>query len=47
MYGDFVKVEYNGVKYTVEPRKLDTPKTLEEQKQAIRNILTEVYNKDS
>lgn len=28
MYGDFVKVEYNGVKYTVEPRKLDTPKTL-------------------
>lgn len=22
MYGDFVKVEYNGVKYTVEPRKL-------------------------
>lgn len=36
MYGDFVKVEYNGVKYTVEPRKLDTPKTLEEQKQAIR-----------
>lgn len=23
MYGDFVKVEYNGVKYTVEPRKLD------------------------
>ena len=36
MYGDFVKVEYNGVKYTVEPRKLDMPKTLEEQKQAIR-----------
>ena len=36
MYGDFVKVEYNGVKYTVEPRKLDIPKTLEEQKQAIR-----------
>ena len=33
MYGDFVKVEYNGVKYTVEPRKLDMPKTLEEQKQ--------------
>lgn len=36
MYGDFVKVEYNGAKYTVEPRKLDMPKTLEEQKQAIR-----------
>mgnify|MGYP000966485414 CR=1 FL=1 len=30
MYGDFVKVEYNGVKYTIAPQKLNMPKTIGE-----------------